>query len=116
MGGIFAFWHSNLELLLAAITLIALLIGWAGGAMTEILPGWAIALTAIIAFAAGGYSGLMGAIEEARQGKLDIDFLMIAAAIGSRDWRMGGRRAPPFSLHLEWRAGEICPGTHPSRD
>ena len=101
MGGIFAFWHSNLELLLAAITLIALLIGWAGGAMTEILPGWAIALTAIIAFAAGGYSGLMGAIEEARHGKLDIDFLMIAAAIGAAaigQWEEGALLLFLFTL------------------
>ncbi len=101
MGGSFAFWRSNLELGLAAITLIALLIGWVGGTMTEILPGWAITLTAIIAFAAGGYSGLMGAIAEARQGKLDIDFLMIAAAIGAAaigEWEEGALLLFLFTL------------------
>ena len=36
-----------------------------------------------MAYAAGGYSGMKGAIEEAREGKLDIDFLMIAAALGA---------------------------------
>lgn len=94
-------WRSNLELLLAALTLIALLIGWMGGSVTGILPDWAVALAAIIAFAAGGYSGLMGAIEEARHGKLDIDFLMIAAAFGAAaigEWEEGALLLFLFTL------------------
>src|SRR5688500_16186356 len=74
----FQLWRENAELFLAVMTLVALLIGWLGG-MTGALPLWAITLAALVAFGAGGYSGLMGAIEEAKQGKLDIDFLMIAA-------------------------------------
>ena len=80
---VFSIWRENVELLLAAVTLIALLIGWLGGEVTGVLPGWAVAIAAVVAFAAGGYSGLMGAIAEARQGRLDIDFLMIAAALGA---------------------------------
>ncbi len=94
-------WHSNLELLLAAVTLIALLAGWIGGSMTGILPSWGVTLAAVIAFVAGGYSGLMGAIEEAKHGKLDIDFLMIAAAIGAAaigEWEEGALLLFLFTL------------------
>lgn len=100
-NNLFALWRSNLELILAAITLIALLIGWLGGSVAEVLPGWAVALAAVIAFAAGGYSGLMGAIEEARHGKLDIDFLMIAAAFGAAaigEWEEGALLLFLFTL------------------
>ena len=77
------FWRENYEFVLAAITLVALLTGWLGGEVMETLPGWAIAVLAVIAFAAGGYSGIIGAWEQARQGRFDIDFLMIAAAFGA---------------------------------
>lgn len=83
-GSTFSLWRQNIELFLAAITLIALLIGWLGGAeMSGLLPQWAIWLAAVTAFSAGGYSGVKGAIAEARMGKLDIDFLMITAALGA---------------------------------
>ncbi|MEZ4870359.1 MAG: heavy metal translocating P-type ATPase [Caldilineaceae bacterium] len=97
----FELWRSNLELLLAGITLIALLIGWIGGSVTGILPQWAIMVMAIVAFMAGGYSGLMGAIAEAKVGKLDIDFLMIAAALGAAaigDWEEGALLLFLFTL------------------
>ena len=82
MASVFNTWRSNPALILAAITLIALLIGWLGRA-TGALPSWAIAIAAVTAYAAGGYTGTVGAIEEAREGTLDIDFLMIAAALGA---------------------------------
>ncbi len=100
-SSLFAFWLSNYELFLAAITLVALLIGWIGGSTTGLLPAWAIAVVALIAFVAGGYSGLMGAIEEAKHGKLDIDFLMIAAAIGAAaigQWEEGALLLFLFTL------------------
>lgn len=98
---IFSLWRSNFELTLAAVTLVALLIGWIGGSLTGWLPGWAIFITALFAFAAGGYSGLMGALEEAKEGKLDIDFLMIAAAIGAAaigEWEEGALLLFLFTL------------------
>lgn len=98
---LFAFWQSNLELFLAAITLIALLIGWIGGSVSGWLPAWSVTLVAIIAFVAGGYAGLTGAIEEAKQGKLDIDFLMIAAALGAAaigEWEEGALLLFLFTL------------------
>lgn len=101
LGDLSALWRSNRELLLAAITLITLLIGWVGGTMTGLLPEWAITTAAIVAFAAGGYSGLMGALEEAKRGRLDIDFLMIAAAIGAAaigEWEEGALLLFLFTL------------------
>lgn len=101
LNNLFALWRSNLELILAATTLIALLLGWLGGSVTGALPGWAVAIAAGVAFAAGGYSGLMGAIAEARHGKLDIDFLMIAAALGAAaigEWEEGALLLFLFTL------------------
>lgn len=101
VGSVLHLWRENLELLLAAITLVALLIGWIGGAVTGALPDWAVTLAALVAFAAGGYSGLMGAIEEAKHGKLDIDFLMIAAALGAAligEWEEGALLLFLFTL------------------
>ncbi len=80
---VFGLWRENYELTLAAVTLIALLIGWLGGSVTGVLPQWAVVFFALIAFAAGGYSGVTGAIAEAKEGRLDIDFLMITAALGA---------------------------------
>ncbi len=81
-SSIFNTWRTNPALILAAITLVALLIGWIGQA-TGTLPSWAITVMALTAYLAGGYTGMKGAIEEAREGTLDIDFLMIAAALGA---------------------------------
>lgn len=96
----FAYWRTNLELWLALITLVALLTGWIGDA-TETLPQLAVIILAFIAYIAGGYSGLMGAIEEAKKGKLDIDFLMITAALGAAligEWEEGALLLFLFTL------------------
>ena len=101
LGGVLALWRENIELVLAAVTLVALLIGWLGGSVTGALPVWAVTVAALVAFGAGGYSGMMGAIEEAREGKLDIDFLMIAAALGAAligEWEEGALLLFLFTL------------------
>lgn len=77
------FWRTNYELLLAIICLVALLIGWIGGSVTGILPGWMVAIVAVIAFFAGGYVGVIATFQGLRHGKFDIDFLMTAAAFGA---------------------------------
>jgi Cd2+/Zn2+-exporting ATPase len=100
-GGFWTLWYENTELVLAGITLVALLVGWLGGSVTGTLPNWAVTIAALVAFAAGGYSGLMGAIAEAKQGKLDIDFLMIAAALGAAligEWEEGALLLFLFTL------------------
>ena len=96
-----AIWRSNSTIVLAVVTLAALLVGWIGGSLTGWLPGWAVALSAVVAYAAGGYTGLTGAIEQAREGRLDIDFLMIAAAIGAAaigEWEEGALLLFLFTL------------------
>lgn len=96
-----AFWKENYELVLALVTLVALLTGWLGGEVTETLPGWGVAIAALVAFVAGGYSGVLGAWEQARQGKFDIDFLMLAAALGAAligEWTEGALLLFLFTL------------------
>lgn len=96
-----AFWKENYEFVLAIITLVALLAGWIGGELTGALPGWLVAVLALTAFAAGGYSGLLGAWEQAREGKFDIDFLMLAAALGAAligEWTEGALLLFLFTL------------------
>jgi len=98
---VFELWRENYELALAAITLVALLIGWIGGSLTGALPQWAVALAAVIAFMAGGYSGVTGAYTEAKEGRLDIDFLMVTAALGAAligEWEEGALLLFLFTL------------------
>ena len=95
------FWTRNPELLLAAITLAALLVGWLGGSISGLLPPWAVLIAALIAYAAGGYPGVREALADARQGNLNIDFLMIAAAVGAAiigEWEEGALLLFLFSL------------------
>ena len=96
-----AFWKENYELVLALVTLVAFLTGWIGGEVTETLPDWAVTIAALTAFIAGGYSGVLGAWEQARQGRFDIDFLMLAAALGAAligEWTEGALLLFLFTL------------------
>ena len=96
-----SFWRENYEFILAVVTLAALLAGWLGGEVSEQLPGWSVTLLALVAFAAGGYAGLIGAWEQARRGKFDVDFLMLAAALGAAligEWTEGALLLFLFTL------------------
>jgi Cd2+/Zn2+-exporting ATPase len=69
--------------------------------VSEQLPGWSVTLLALVAFAAGGYAGLIGAWEQARRGKFDVDFLMLAAALGAAligEWTEGALLLFLFTL------------------
>ncbi len=95
------FWRENYEFVLAGITLAALLAGWIGGEVTGALPDWSVTTLAVIAFVAGGYSGFVGAWEQAKEGKFDIDFLMLAAALGAaliNEWVEGALLLFLFTL------------------
>jgi len=92
------FWRENPELALAAITLIALLVGWIGG---DLLPDWTVTLTAVIAFLAGGITGTREAIADALKWELNIDFLMVTAALGAAfigNWEEGALLLFLFTL------------------
>ena len=96
-----AFWRDNPELLLASVTLVALLIGWIGGSVSGLLPGWAVVVFALIAYGAGGYSGAKVAVTNACCGVFDIDLLMVAAALGAAligEWEEGALLLFLFTL------------------
>ena len=95
------FWRNNPELILASITIVALLIGWLGGSLSGLLPGWAVVVFALIAFGAGGYSGAKVALANACCGVFNIDLLMIAAALGAAligEWEEGALLLFLFTL------------------
>ena len=96
-----AFWRDNPELLLASVTLVALLIGWIGGSVSGLLPGWAVVVFALIAYSAGGYSGAKVALANACCGVFNIDLLMVAAALGAAligEWEEGALLLFLFTL------------------
>ena len=95
------FWRNNPEIILASVTLISLLVGWIGGPVSGLLPSWAIAVFALTAYAAGGYSGARAALADAGRGNFNIDFLMIAAALGAAfigEWEEGALLLFLFTL------------------
>jgi len=95
------FWRSNPELMLSGVTLSALLVGWLGGSVSGLLPQWLVVVLALVAYAAGGYTGTKCALACARQGVLNIEFLMIAAALGAAfigEWEEGALLLFLFSL------------------
>ena len=74
----------NDELLLAVVTLIALLVGWIGGLrVSGLLPQWAIWTAAVVSYLAGGYSGVVQLWQDARRKTLNIESLMLAGALGA---------------------------------
>ncbi len=95
------FWRNNPEIILASVTLISLLVGWIGGPVSGLLPSWAIVVFALTAYAAGGYSGARAALADAGRGNFNIDFLMIAAALGAAfigEWEEGALLLFLFTL------------------
>ena len=96
-----AFWRGNPELILASITLAALLTGWIGGSVSGLLPAWAVVVFALVAYGAGGYSGAKVALANACCGVFNIDLLMVAAALGAAligEWEEGALLLFLFTL------------------
>ena len=69
----------NHQALLTLITLVTMLLGW----FFEKNAPLPALICFIVAYLAGGYYGLIGSIETLREGKIDIDLLMILAALGA---------------------------------
>ncbi len=91
--------RKTLEPALVVITLAAILLSlilpWTG------LPHRLNAALGIIAYIAGGFYGVQTSLKSLRQAKLDIDFLMIVAAVGAAlagQWRDGAMLLFLFSL------------------
>jgi Cd2+/Zn2+-exporting ATPase len=89
----------NLEAVLAAISLIALLVGIVGGTLGLARPGQIIFF--VIAYLAGGYVGLVEGVKALREFSFDVNFLMLAAALGAAlidAWEEGATLLFLFSL------------------
>ncbi|NLX11722.1 MAG: cadmium-translocating P-type ATPase [Chloroflexi bacterium] len=91
--------RSRLEPIFVVITLLAvvlsLIIEWAD------LPRDLVPVLGVVAYVAGGFYGFQESLKSLRRLELDIDFLMIAAAIGAAlvgEWRDGAILLFLFSL------------------
>ena len=94
-----SWWRRNLEAILTAISLLTLLAGIISGAMGA-PRATAVAFFAL-SYIAGGYSGLKEGIESLKELKFDVNFLMLAAAVGAASigaWEEGAILLFLFSL------------------
>jgi len=69
--------------------------------MAGILPQWAVTVFAVVAYAAGGFSGARAILEDIRDRALNIEFLMIFAALGAAaigEWEEGALLLFLFTL------------------
>ncbi len=93
-------WWQNEEMVLATISFIFLVGGLVVQHATS-LPSWVAIALYVVSYVAGGYEGTLAALSALRRGALDIDFLMIAAALGAAylgDWAEGATLLFLFSL------------------
>ncbi|QPC82992.1 cadmium-translocating P-type ATPase [Phototrophicus methaneseepsis] len=88
-----------LEPRFVVITLAALLLGlFVEGTA---LPEWVAGALGLVAYLAGGFYGAQSAIESLREGEIDIDLLMVLAAVGAAvigQWHEGALLLFLFSL------------------
>ncbi|MCZ7670867.1 MAG: hypothetical protein M5U34_28800 [Chloroflexi bacterium] len=71
----------RLELIAAVITLIAMMVGLASELLVG--PQWLTLTAYAIAYIAGGVFGLKAGLISLRQFSIDVDLLMVLAAIGA---------------------------------
>ncbi|MCB0207194.1 MAG: cadmium-translocating P-type ATPase, partial [Anaerolineae bacterium] len=84
---------------LTTITALGIAVGWIGGAAGLPQPWPQVAY--VVAYLAGGYYGVRKGLDELRHGVINIDLLMVLAAIGAAiigDWREGAILLFLFSL------------------
>ncbi len=98
------FWRRNIGLIWAGLTLLFLVLGVAaenyGGSL---VPGYprAYLVFFVLAYIAGGHEALREAVRDLRHGALNVDFLMLASAVGAAsigDWAEGAMLLFLFSL------------------
>ncbi|MAU09989.1 MAG: cadmium-translocating P-type ATPase [Anaerolineaceae bacterium] len=89
-----------LEPRLVAVTLAALLLGIFVEQAAD-FPAWVAGLLGLIAYVAGGFYGTQTAIESLREKTIDVDLLMVLAALGAAvigQWHEGALLLFLFSL------------------
>ena len=97
-----SFWERNTGLIWAGLTLLFMVIGL----LVEYLepaPGmpYLATLFYVLAYVAGGHEAALEALRDLRHGELNIDFLMVAAAVGAAaigEWAEGAMLLFLFSL------------------
>jgi len=96
-GGIFG---AQTELIFVALCGALLLIGWLLPKFVA-MPSWAPLFVLVPAYFFGGYYALREAIDSVRNGRFEIDFLMLVAAAGAAalgEWAEGALLLFLFSL------------------
>ena len=73
----------KLQAILTVVTLIAMIGGWLVERYATAAPAWAATALYVVAYVAGGAFGLKGGIESLKARTIDIDLLMILAALGA---------------------------------
>jgi Cd2+/Zn2+-exporting ATPase len=84
---------------LVVITFLTLIFGLIGERQNY--PDWLMLILGMTAYVAGGFYGTLGAVVKLREHRLDIDLLMILAAIGAAlvgEWQDGAMLLFLFSL------------------
>lgn len=73
----------KLQAIFTVVTFVAMMSAWLLERSSLVLPGWLVPGLYIIAYVAGGWYGLKGGIESLMAKTIDIDLLMILAALGA---------------------------------
>src|SRR5690625_2098071 len=95
---------------LAGISGVALAAG-ALAEFTQLLPGNVALPFYLVAYATGGYHGLRETIKDLLEFRINIDFLMIAAAAGAAflgQWTEGAIRSEEHTSELQSRGHLVC--------
>ncbi|MDM8531540.1 heavy metal translocating P-type ATPase [Anaerolineales bacterium HSG25] len=74
-------WSDKLELVFTIITLVAMVTAWLVGHYGD--AAWVSNGLYLVAYVTGGWFGLKGGLASLRKGTIDVDLLMILAALGA---------------------------------
>ncbi len=73
----------RLQAIFTVVTLVAMLAAWSIARFAPTWPAWIVTALYVVAYVTGGAFGLKGGIESLRARTIDIDLLMILAALGA---------------------------------
>ena len=73
----------KLQAILTLVTFVSMMSGWLVERFAPAAPSWVATALYVVAYVAGGAFGLKGGIESLKARTIDIDLLMILAALGA---------------------------------